>query len=78
MESSAVTLMTCVEANPVSEGWSAIYSPSPASSPVESVLITLCPRENRDTSALSMVCSTCMIFARRIYTVLFGEKKRTP
>lgn len=58
--SSVGTLQTCVEENLVSEGCGASQSPSPASSPVESVRIILSRREHRDTSVLSTVCSTCM------------------
>lgn len=55
--SSVGALQTYVKASRVSEGCSASPSRCPASSPVESALIILSPRENRDTSALSMVSS---------------------
>lgn len=70
VESFVETLQTRVKANPVSEGCGASQSPSPPSSPVESVPITLSLRENRDTSALSMVCSTFVILVCRIFFVL--------
>lgn len=64
-ESSAGTEQTCVEANPVSEAWRASQSQSPDASPVESVLIILSLRDDRDTSALSMVCSISIMFCKQ-------------
>ncbi len=78
VESSVGRLQTCVKANPVSEGCSASQSPSPASSPVESVPIILSLRENRDTSALSMVCSTFMIVCRIFFVLSHYQVWRIP
>lgn len=60
MGSSAGSPPTRVEASLVSAGCGAGQNPSPAASAVESVLIILSPRENRDTSASSTVCSTLL------------------
>lgn len=57
VESSVRKLQTYAKANPVSEAFSVSQRQSPDSLPVESVPKMLSLEENRDTSALSMVCS---------------------